>query len=100
MCGFLYIDDDKAVVRLAEKSFHERVVEDWTAESAERGLGMLDHEDISLIILDHYMDGSSGLQFLNDLRQREFSIPVVYVTSTNDVSIAIESYEGRKLTIL
>ena len=90
----LYIDDDKALVRLAQKSFHEDGIEVIHAETPERGLGMLDHEDISLIILDHYMDGSTGLQFLNDLRQREFSIPVVYVTSTNDVSIAIEAMKA------
>jgi len=90
----LYIDDDFALVRLAQKAFGRAGFEIIHAADPEAGLTLIDQGDVSAIILDHYLQGSTGLDFLGTLRARQLDIPVVYVTGSSEAMIAVEALKA------
>jgi two-component sensor histidine kinase len=90
----LYVDDDDALVRLAQKKFGQDGIEIVHAQTPQRGMELLACEDFTLVILDHYMDGSTGIQFIQHLQEQNIQIPIVYVTATNEASIAIEAMKA------
>jgi two-component sensor histidine kinase len=90
----LYIDDDLALVRLAEKSLGRAGFEVVHAADPATGLAILDRDGISAIILDHYMQGFTGLDFLKTLRERHLHVPVIYVTGSSEAMIAVEALKA------
>ncbi|MDB5526088.1 MAG: putative hybrid histidine kinase [Rhizobium sp.] len=90
----LYVDDDFALVRLAQKAFGRADFEIAHAPDPEIGLTLLGRGGISAIILDHYLQGSTGLDLLQILKQRYAQIPVVYVTGSSEATIAVEALKA------
>lgn len=90
----LYVDDDFALVRLAQKAFGRADFEIAHAPDPDTGLGLLDQGGISAIILDHYLQGSTGLDFLETLKSRHVHVPVVYVTGSSEATIAVEALKA------
>jgi two-component sensor histidine kinase len=90
----LYVDDDFALVRLAQKAFGRADFEVIHAADPQKGLERLDEGGISAIILDHYLQNSTGLDFLHTLKQRHLHVPVVYVTGSSEATIAVEALKA------
>ena len=67
--GILIVDDEEAILESLELTLgvEYRV---FTATSAERGLEILDQEDIALVISDQVMPGMSGVEFLERVIDR------------------------------
>ncbi len=87
----LCIDDDIALVHLIQKQFarHGRAVE-HAADSAA-GLERVQRGGVAAVILDHDLGASSGLDFLRVLQDLQDAPPVVYVTASSDLSVAVEA---------
>jgi two-component system response regulator HydG len=88
------IDDDAAFRRILggelEKHGH------WVAclECAEGGPDVLDTGEFDLVLLDNQLSGgTTGLEFLGDLRQRGIRLPVVLMTGYGSAKTAIEAVE-------
>lgn len=90
----LYIDDDDALVRLAEKTLGRAGFDVEHAHDPQAGLSRLERGGIDAIILDHYLTGSTGLDLLQILKERHFDIPVVYVTGSSEATIAVEALKA------
>lgn len=90
----LYLDDDFALVRLAQKAFARAGFDIVHAADPEQGLERLGEGSVSAIILDHYLQGSTGLDFLQTLRQQQLQVPVVYVTGSSEATIAVEALKA------
>jgi two-component sensor histidine kinase/CheY-like chemotaxis protein len=90
----LYIDDDFSLVRLAQRTFARAGFEIVHAADPDKGVERLDEGDISAVILDHYLQGSTGLDFLRRLKQRHLHVPVVYVTGSSEATIAVEALKA------
>jgi two-component sensor histidine kinase/CheY-like chemotaxis protein len=90
----LYIDDDVALVRLAQKAFGRAGYTIVHAPDAASGLARLDQGGISAVILDHYLQGATGLDFLATLKIRDLYIPVVYVTGSMEATVAVEALKA------
>jgi two-component sensor histidine kinase len=90
----LYIDDDLGLVRLAQRAFGRAGFEIVHALDPQAGLDYLDGGGISAIILDHYLPGSTGLDFLRTLKARHLYVPVVYVTGSSEATIAVEALKA------
>jgi two-component sensor histidine kinase len=90
----LYIDDDPGLARLVQKGLERRgfVVETLTDGAA--GLTRLEAGDIDVVALDHYMPGRDGLETLSAIRERPNPPPVVYVTGTQETSVAIAALKA------
>jgi two-component sensor histidine kinase len=90
----LYIDDDFALIRLAQKAFARVDCDVVHAADMASGLALIEKGGLSAIILDHYLQGSTGLDLLRILNSRGFNIPVVYVTGSSDATIAVEALKA------
>ena len=85
----LYIDDDPALVRLAEKQLGRRGYQIIHAEDAQSGQARLDEGPVDAVILDHYLRVGTGLDFLRAMKARHETVPVVYVTGSSEATVAV-----------
>lgn len=90
----LYIDDDAALGRLVQRILGRRGYEVEHVTTAEAGLARLAKGGIDVVILDHDLGTTSGLAVLEDLRAREHAPPVVYVTASTELSIAVQALKA------
>lgn len=90
----LYIDDDAALGRLVQRILGRRGYQVDHETTAEVGLARLEGGDIDVVILDHDLGTTSGLVVLEDLKAREQAPPVVYVTASTELSIAVQALKA------
>jgi two-component system, NtrC family, response regulator AtoC len=86
----LIIDDDKSLLEsytvLLEDEFQVS-----TAESGERGLELLRHEDVHLILLDVRLPDISGIEVLRRIKALDENVDVIMITAVKDVRVAVEA---------
>ncbi len=90
----LYVDDDLALARLAERHLGRagyRVVHAADRAAAMEAVG---HGGNDLVVLDHYLAAGTGLDILHRLKDQGSDIPVVYVTGSSDATIAIDALKS------
>ncbi|MCO4317605.1 response regulator [Phyllobacterium sp. 21LDTY02-6] len=90
----LYVDDDPAFVRLAQKALGRAGYEVVHAATTASGLEILGGEQVDVIVLDHYLQNTTGTQFLGVLREHGITVPVVYVTGSSEAKIAIDALKA------
>jgi two-component sensor histidine kinase len=90
----LYVDDDEGLARLAGKALSRVGLDVVHAPDHESGLARLAEGEIAVIILDHYLKGTTGLAFLEALRERAIEIPVIYVTGSSEATVAVEALKA------
>jgi DNA-binding NtrC family response regulator len=86
----LVVDDEPGVresLRMLLKDECEVVL----AEGVEPALRALDESPPDLVLLDLVMPGRSGLELLEELRERDAQIPVVVLTATRTIATAVEA---------
>jgi two-component sensor histidine kinase len=85
----LYIDDDVALCRLVTKVLERRGFAVATAHDGASGVERAGAEDFDVIAVDHYMPGLLGLQAVEQLKARGVEAPVVYVTGSDEIQVAV-----------
>ena len=90
----LYIDDDAGTRRLVEKLLGRRGHTVVPAASGDEGLRVASDGGFDLIAVDHYMPGMDGLQTLGELRKLPSCPPVVYVTGSEESSVAVAALKA------
>jgi putative two-component system response regulator len=80
MSRVLVIDDEDVVRMLVMEILVSAGHVVTGAESAERALGLLEHNEYDLVVSDVIMPGLSGLELLESVRAHHASLPVVLVT--------------------
>lgn len=90
----LYIDDDAALVRLVERYFNRRGVSVIHAGGMKQAIELLDHQEFDVIALDHYLPEGDGLQLIARLSQRTDTPPIVYVTGSADMNVAVSALKS------
>ena len=90
----LYVDDDVALVRLAQKSLGRRGFEVAHASNAGEALEHIASSPVDVIALDHYLSSGTGLDFLSRLAETPNSPAVVYVTGTSEMSVAVAALKA------
>lgn len=90
----LYIDDDPALGALVKRSLRRRGHEVTYVTNSADGFACLAKGGIDLIALDHTMPGESGMEVLGRLGPRSERPPVVYVTASADVRVAVEAIKA------
>ena len=90
----LIIDDDPDFSKFLRESLeaHGHSVE--RVNSAVAGLEILADQDFDLILLDYRMPGMSGLEALDEFRNREIKIPVVMMTNEGTSDVEIQAFMG------
>lgn len=90
----LYVDDDEGLARLANKALSRIGIDVVHAPDHETGLARLAEGGIAVIILDHYLKGTTGLSFLQAVHERGIEIPVIYVTGSSEATVAVEALKA------
>jgi two-component sensor histidine kinase len=90
----LYVDDDEGLARLADKALSRIGLDVVHAPDHETGLARLAEGGIAVIILDHYLKGTTGLSFLQAVHERGIEIPVIYVTGSSEATVAVEALKA------
>ncbi|MDQ0455398.1 response regulator [Rhizobium paknamense] len=90
----LYLDDDPAIARLVQKVFSRNGHSVSHAEDLEQALELLGRETFDAIVLDHYLRAMTGHDVLARLRAEGISLPVVYVTGSNEAEIAVNAIKA------
>jgi two-component sensor histidine kinase len=87
----LCVDDDVVLVPFVQKLFSRRGYVVEHAADAVAGLERVKRGGVAAIILDHDLGASTGMDFLRTLRNAQESAPVVYVTASSELSVAVEA---------
>jgi two-component sensor histidine kinase/CheY-like chemotaxis protein len=90
----LYIDDDGALARLVERGLTRLGYKVVRAASGPEGLDRLEQGGIDVIALDQYMPSLDGLETLERILAVPNAPPVVFVTASQDSSIAVTALKA------
>jgi two-component sensor histidine kinase len=90
----LYIDDDEALARLVDRGLTRRGFNVVHAASGPEGLDRLRQGGIDVVALDQYMPGLDGLETLEQILTIPDPPPVVFVTGSQDSSIAVTALKA------
>ncbi|WP_267549175.1 sensor histidine kinase [Rhizobium rhizogenes] len=85
----LYVDDDPALARLAERILSRNGYQLHHAPSVAAGIVSFEQEEFDAVVLDHYLQDSTGLHFLETIGEKARTVPILYVTGSSDAQIAI-----------
>src|SRR5450432_3304494 len=94
MPTLLYIDDDEALARLVNRGLTRLGFNVVHAANGEAGLARLQEGGIDVIALDQYMPGLDGLETLARILKIPDAPPVVFVTASQDSSIAVTALKA------
>lgn len=90
----LYIDDDAGVRRLVERLLERREHEVVTTGSGVEGVERALKDRFDVIAVDHYMPEMDGLDTLVALKKAGVATPVVYVTGSDESSVAVAALKS------
>lgn len=90
----LYVDDDIALVRLVQKALGRRGFGVVHAANVDEALSHIAGGRIDVLALDHYLTSGTGLDFLVYLSALENVPPVVYVTGTSEMNVAVAALKA------
>jgi len=94
MPTILIVEDEPKMRRLLEISLGEDSHTLHTAPDAETGLKIFQREAVDLIITDLKLPGMNGLEFLQEAKRWNASIPIVVMTAYGTVETAVEAMKA------
>ncbi len=90
----LYIDDDEALARLVTRGLMRQGFNVVHAASGEDGLARLKQGGVDVVALDQTMPGLDGLETLHRILEIPGAPPVVFVTASQDSSVAVTALKA------
>jgi two-component sensor histidine kinase len=90
----LYIDDDEGLARLVDRGLTRLGLKVVHAASGLDGLNRICEGGIDVVALDQYMAGLDGLETLERIMVIPNAPPVVFVTASQDSSIAVTALKA------
>ncbi|MBO9098785.1 MULTISPECIES: histidine kinase dimerization/phosphoacceptor domain -containing protein [Rhizobium] len=90
----LYIDDDEALGVLTRKNMQRRGYELHLAKDGAAGLARLAEGGIDAIVLDHFLEGETGLDLLPCIVSGADHPPVIYATGSGDAGVAVAALKA------
>jgi two-component sensor histidine kinase len=90
----LYIDDDPAATRLAQKHLERSGFIVESANDGASGVARVAQGGLDAVALDHVMPKQDGLATLAAIRALPDAPPVVYVTATEDGHVAVAALKA------
>lgn len=90
----LYVDDDVALGRLAQRSLGRLGYDVHHVLDGGACLAALEHGRFDAVVLDHYLRGETGLDILRQLNARGINLPTIYVTGSSEATIAVDALKN------
>jgi two-component system nitrogen regulation response regulator GlnG len=88
------IDDDRSIRWVFEKALTRENIAFRAFSSADEALGALAGETPQLIVSDIRMPGESGLELLQQAKERFPHMPVIIMTAYSDLESAVAAFQG------
>ena len=88
------IDDDRSIRWVFEKALTRENIAFKTFSSADEALSALGSETPQLVVSDIRMPGESGLELLQQAKQRFPHMPVIIMTAYSDLESAVAAFQG------
>lgn len=88
----LIVDDDKLILTLLSNKLKVKGHETITANDGINALGILQEQNVDLIISDIMMPGLNGLSLLSILKEFHFhKIPLIFISSLDQTNLILKS---------
>ena len=95
----LIVDDEAGVLSLLNLILTKNRFEVLEASSADSALEMLEHETVDLVISDITMPGMSGIEFLEEVREWDMDLPVIFVSGQDSSKARAKGIAGASALI-
>lgn len=86
----LIIDDEESIRDSLSGILGDEGFNTLTAASAEKGLEVLEQEDVELVLLDIWMPGMDGMEALEIIIER-YSLPVIMISGHGTIETAVQA---------
>ena len=86
------LDDDKSIRWVLQKALEKNGYIVTSFSNTNEAINHFNHDMPDLIISDIKMPGESGLQFLEKVKTKFTSIPIIIMTAFSDLDSAVDSY--------
>src|SRR5580658_4433135 len=96
----LVVDDEEALIRVIARSLRAAGSEVATASDGMRAVDLVANAPFDAIVSDIDMPRMNGIQFLQNLRQRDADVPVVLMTGNPNVESAVQAVAHGALQYL
>lgn len=90
----LYVDDDAALARLVQKTLGRRGFSVVLATTGAEALSLIAGGAVDAVVLDHYLASGTGLDVLARLTTEAGAPPVVYVTGSTEMNVAVAALKA------
>lgn len=88
------IDDDRSIRWVFEKALARENIPFKTFASGQEALVALQTETPQILVSDIRMPGTSGLELLQEFKQRYSNLPVIIMTAHSDLESAVAAFQG------
>ncbi|MDH5263373.1 MAG: nitrogen regulation protein NR(I) [Betaproteobacteria bacterium] len=88
------IDDDRSIRWVFEKALTREGIGHRTFATAQEALDVLADDPPQVVVSDIRMPGLSGLEFMQALKERAPSTPVIIMTAYSDLESAVAAFQG------
>jgi two-component system, NtrC family, nitrogen regulation response regulator GlnG len=88
------IDDDRSIRWVFEKALTRENIAYKTFASAREALSALEEETPQVVVSDIRMPGESGLELLQQAKERFSNVPVIIMTAYSDLESAVTAFQG------
>jgi len=88
------IDDDRSIRWVFEKALAREGIDHRTFGTAQDALDALPGEPPQVVVSDIRMPGISGLEFMQQLKSRLPTTPVIIMTAYSDLESAVAAFQG------
>jgi two-component system nitrogen regulation response regulator GlnG len=88
------IDDDRSIRWVLEKALLRENIPCMTFNAASEALRELERSQPSAVLSDIRMPGVSGLELLQQLKERLPKVPVIIMTAYSDLDSAVAAFQG------
>lgn len=91
--NILIVDDDLALLNLLEKFFRQKGYNIFIASKSKEVVGILEKEDIDLIILDIMMPKQNGFEVFEEIRVLNYQQPIIFLSDKDNLQDKIKGLE-------
>ncbi len=91
MSSILIVDDEEGMRRSLAILFRKEGHRVYTAENGEEAIDAFSLQSFDLVITDLRMDGMSGIQLMNRMKEKHIDVPVIIMTAYGTIDSAVEA---------
>ena len=96
----LVVDDDRGILRGMKRLLRQHGYDTLLFPSADAFKNHNDFENVVCIILDINLNDGSGIELRNRLKAAGISVPVIYITATDNPAVRMAALQSGCLAYL